>query len=124
VTWYKTTKATSIDTDFDGYDDVLYLGDLVGRLWRVNLNASPWSVSLLFNCGKPIQASPVVTMDAAGRPMVFFGTGAYLQASDVTSTSTQTIYAVTDDGTGPRCCPASWTRPLAYTIRANKKGWC
>lgn len=125
VAWNKTTKATSIDTDFDGYDDVLYLGDLTGRLWRVNLNASPWSVSLLFNCGKPIQAAPVVTMDAVGRPMVFFGTGSYLQASDVSNTDTQTIYAVTDDGTGSTVPLSDLVNQTASlnAIASTKKGW-
>ncbi|MCC6650044.1 MAG: hypothetical protein IT348_02725 [Candidatus Eisenbacteria bacterium] len=125
VTWNKTTKATSIDTDFDGFDDVLYLGDLVGRLWRVDLNASPWTVSLLFDSGKPIQAAPVVTMDAAGRPMVFFGTGAYLQASDVTDTAQQTIYAITDDGTGGTVALSDLVNQTTAvnSIGNTKKGW-
>ena len=96
----KTTRATTIDTDFDGFDDVLYLGDLTGRVWRVNLNVNPWTVSLLFNAGKPIQAAPVVTMDTQGRPMVFFGTGRFLDDSDPGNTETQRFFGIIDDGSG------------------------
>jgi type IV pilus assembly protein PilY1 len=98
--WNKTTRATVIDVDFDGYDDLLYVGDLAGRLWRVDLRTSPWSATLLFDCRKPIQAAPTVTMNSLGQPMILFGTGAYLQPSDLTNTDTQTIYCVTDNGSG------------------------
>jgi type IV pilus assembly protein PilY1 len=96
----KTTRATSIDTDLDGYDDVLYIGDLAGRLWRVNLRTNPWTVTQLFSCSQPIQAAPVVTINSVNRPMVFFGTGQFISATDPTSTTVQAIYAVVDDGTG------------------------
>lgn len=125
VTYNKTTRATALDTDFDGWDDVLYLGDLVGRLWRVDLNTTPWTVSLLFNSGKPIQAPPVVTMDAVGRPVVFFGTGAYLQAADVTTTAVQSIFAITDDGTGHTVLLsdlADQTTTL-HSISGTQRGW-
>ncbi|MBI5169269.1 MAG: hypothetical protein HZA61_07255 [Candidatus Eisenbacteria bacterium] len=125
VTYNKTTRATSIDVNFDGYDDLAYLGDLKGRLWRVNLQANPWTVSLLFDCGKPIQAAPAVTMDAVGRPMVFFGTGQYLSVSDVATTTQQTIYAVTDWGTGATVSTsdlADQTTTL-HSITSTQKGW-
>ncbi len=121
----KTTKGTAIDTDFDGYDDLLYLGDLTGRLWRVNLRVNPWTVTLLFNCGKPIQAAPVLTMDELGRPMIFFGTGQYLQASDVSNTATQTIYGIIDDGTGATVSLSSLVDQSStiQAVTSTKRGW-
>jgi type IV pilus assembly protein PilY1 len=96
----KITKTTAIDRDFDGYDDVLYAGDLAGRMWRVDLGTNPWTVSLLFDCGRPIQAAPVLTMDQQGRVMVFFGTGRYLSSADLSTTSTEALYGLIDDGSG------------------------
>ena len=40
--------------NLDGYDDRLYLADLAGRVWRVDLTTNPWSVSLLFDCGRSL----------------------------------------------------------------------
>ena len=96
----KTTKAVAIDKDFDGYDDLLYLGDLAGRLWRVDLRTNPWTVTMLFDAGRPIQAAPVVTVDQQDRPMIFFGTGKYLIGSDPANTDQQTYYGIIDDGSG------------------------
>ena len=72
------TKSVAVDRDFDGYDDLLYLGDLMGNIWRVNMTVNPWTVSKLFACSKPIQSAPTVTLDALGRCVVFFGTGQYI----------------------------------------------
>ena len=121
----KMTKAVAVDVDFDGYDDRLYLGDLMGNIWRVNLTTSPWTVNRLFSCGKPIQAPPVVTLDAMNRPMLFFGTGEFISTGDLTSTATQTIYAVTDDGSGATVTTSDLVDQTS-TINAlttGKKGW-
>jgi type IV pilus assembly protein PilY1 len=96
----KTTKATVVDRDFDGYDDLLYLGDLAGNIWRINLATNPWTVSRLFNCGQPIQSAPTLTFDELGRVMVFFGTGQYLKLTDPANTNQQTIYGIIDDNSG------------------------
>jgi len=103
----KTTHAAPIDTDLDGYDDLLYLGDLAGRLWRVNLATNPWTVTLLFQCTQPIQGGPVVTVNAQGRPMIFFGTGEFITGSDPSNTAQQAIYGVIDDGLGVTYTPAN-----------------
>jgi Tfp pilus tip-associated adhesin PilY1 len=91
----------------------------------VNLAANPWSVSLLFNCGKPIQAAPVVTLDELGRPMIFFGTGAYLQASDVTNTSAQAIYGITDDNSGATISVSDLVDQTSsiHAVTSGKRGW-
>jgi type IV pilus assembly protein PilY1 len=121
----KTTRATSIDLNFDGYDDLLYLGDLSGRIWRVDMRTNPWTISVLINCGQPIQAAPTVTVNALGQPMLFFGTGEYLNASDVTNTAQQTLYGVVDDGTGTTVTTdqlADQTTTF-HALTGAQKGW-
>jgi type IV pilus assembly protein PilY1 len=95
-----TTAATAIDRDFDGFDDLLYLGDLAGNLWRVDVTANPWSVTRLFAGTQPIQSAPVLSMDEQGRVLVFFGTGRYLTPADLGTTGTQSFYGVTDNHSG------------------------
>jgi type IV pilus assembly protein PilY1 len=94
------TAFTALDKDFDNYDDLLYAGDLAGRVWRVDLTTNPWTVTQLFDGNLPIQAAPILTMDELGRVLVFFGTGQYLTDGDVSTTGTQSFYGVFDDHSG------------------------
>lgn len=121
----KTTKATAIDVNFDGYDDLLYLADLAGRVWRVNLGANPWTASLLFDSGQPIQAAPVLSMDELGRVLVYFGTGRYLAASDLSSTATQAFYCLVDDNSGASISPASLVNQTSsiQAVGPGHRGW-
>lgn len=91
------TMPTALDKNFDGYDDLMYVGDLAGRVWRFDLMANPWTVTQLFSNSQPIQAPPVLTMDDLGRVLVYFGTGRYLTMADLTTTSSQTIYGLIDN---------------------------
>lgn len=121
----KTTRAVAVDTNFDGWDDVLYLADLAGRVWRVGLGNSTWTVTLLFDAGRPIQSAPVLTLDELGRVMVFFGTGRYLDTSDLTNTDQQTFYAVVDDGSGGTVSSASLVDQTSsiQAVTAGQRGW-
>jgi type IV pilus assembly protein PilY1 len=121
----KTTKATVIDRDYDTYDDLLYLGDLAGNIWRVNLAANPWSVTRLFSCGQPIQAAPTLTVDQLGRVMVFFGTGKYLTITDPTNTNQQTIYGIIDDNSGGTVTPADLVdqTTVFHGLTSGSRGW-
>ncbi len=121
----KTTRAVAIDKDFNGYEDCVYIGDLAGRLWRLNLNTNPWTKTLLFSGSQPIQGNPVVTMDALGRPMVFFGTGQFLTATDPTTTTTQSIYGIIDNGTTATCTVDSLVNQTSAinAVPAGKRGW-
>jgi type IV pilus assembly protein PilY1 len=119
----KTTKASSIDTDFDGFDDVMYLGDLAGNLWRVNEKTNPWSVSLLYNCGKPIQGTPVATVKPNGQEMVFFGTGQFLVGTDPSTTTTQSIYGLIDDNSGNTISSSNLADQSTSIHAVGSKGW-
>jgi len=121
----KTTKAVAVDRDYDDYDDLLYIGDLAGNIWRVDVSVNPWTVTRLFSCGKPIQATPSVTLDALGRVMLFFGTGRFINTSDLASTSQETIYGIIDDNSGATLTPSNLVnQTTTFTaIPSNKRGW-
>ncbi len=92
--------------------DYAYAGDLLGNMWKFDLSStSPadWEAYLLYDTGstKPITAKPALgSFPARGSDpdnqeyrFVYFGTGQYIDPSDVSTTSGQTMYAVIDDDT-------------------------
>lgn len=94
------------DSNGDGIVDVIYAGDLQGRLWKFNKSSDVW---VLGNGGNPLfnarndsgQVQPITVQPTAqlidGKVMVYFGTGSYLEAGDLTDDTQQTFYAVSDD---------------------------
>lgn len=96
------------DSDGDGFVDTVYAGDLKGKLWKflvgpnasdtsVTSTTSTWKVAFsgtpLFSATdsggtvQPIIAPPEVTAHPNGGQMVMFGTGKYIETSDITSTA-------------------------------------
>lgn len=97
------TAANAIDLDFDGYDDVMYMSDLAGNVWRYDLRADDLLTrSLLFKTepGQAIQASPIATIDYSGKVFLYFGTGRYIDNDDFANTDQQTFYCIVDDHGG------------------------
>mgnify|MGYP001213522369 CR=1 FL=1 len=96
------TACTAIDLNFDSYDDVMYMSDLAGNLWRYDLTGNSMSRTLLFRTGsnQPIQAQPIATVDTNGKVFIYFGTGRYLDSDDLSDTTTQTFYCIVDDHGG------------------------
>lgn len=95
------TAPAFYDRDHDGIIDLVYQGDLTGKVWRWDIsNPGVWYIGSLYSGTQPIQARPALTLDHAGNVLVQFGTGKYMEASDVTDTSPQAFYSVQDDGTG------------------------
>ena len=109
---------TVVDIDGNSIADLVYVGDLFGNVWKIDIsasNASQWDFS--FKSG----SAPVplfIAVDANGKRQsittkpaisrmqnnasgfqVYIGTGKYLETSDKTDTSVQSIYALRDDGT-------------------------
>ena len=92
----------------DRIGDTVYAGDLGGNLWVIDgLNGfnKTAPVSPLFKTpnNQPITSKPVLsrhTEDAEnGRNvMVFFGTGKYLEVTDLNNVDTQAFYGVWDKG--------------------------
>ncbi len=92
----------------------VYGGDLLGNVWRFDVNDTTTTASIgtgvaikfatLFsdNAGanpQPITTTPVLGKIAGSR-VVFIGTGKYLEVGDLTTTQTQTEYAIKDDNSG------------------------
>jgi type IV pilus assembly protein PilY1 len=91
------TAGTAIDLNLDEYEDVLYVSDLEGNLWSVDLTGSSPDKSLLFATpGQPIQAQPICTVDYNSDVYIYFGTGKYVEASDMSDVSPQTYYCIID----------------------------
>ncbi|MBF0634191.1 MAG: PQQ-binding-like beta-propeller repeat protein [Nitrospinae bacterium] len=71
---------TAIDKDQDGSEDVVLIGDMDGRLWKLDAltGANLMGAGVpLFDAGVnyPIAASPSITADKDGNLLAVFGTG-------------------------------------------------
>lgn len=92
--------------------DTVYVGDLQGNLWKINIldpDPSNWTVTLLFQAkdpsgnAQPITTAPVVSLNpkfpTVLYPMVFFGTGQLLGSPDISNTQVQSFYGIEDEET-------------------------
>ncbi|ENV5112798.1 pilus assembly/adherence protein PilC, partial [Neisseria gonorrhoeae] len=73
--------------------------DRGGNMYRFDLsdsNPDKWSVSTIFEGGKPITSAPAVSR-LADKRVVIFGTGSDLTEDDVLNTDEQYIYGIFDD---------------------------
>ncbi|MBU1689583.1 MAG: hypothetical protein KJ958_05005 [Gammaproteobacteria bacterium] len=88
----------------------IYGGDLLGNLWRFDINSaataaigtgSVMKLAELYSDTAATTPQPVTTTPILGKindkRVVFIGTGKYLEVSDLTSTGIQTQYAIKDD---------------------------
>ncbi len=108
---------TPLDLDQNGTTDYVYAGDLQGNLWKFDLSSatnSNWRVAYasgatmvpLFtatNSGgtrQPIVAAPNLgpTIGSVNGLLVYFPTGRMFASGDASDTSTQSVYAVQDQG--------------------------
>ena len=106
-----------IDYDGDKVADAIYVGDLQGNLWKLDVSSattSQWnfafksgSTPLPFftardanNNVQPITDRPQVGLNSLGNVMVYFGTGTYFQTGDNSVGSNppvQSFYGLIDD---------------------------
>ncbi|HFB2581943.1 TPA: PilC family type IV pilus tip adhesin, partial [Neisseria gonorrhoeae] len=96
------SSPTLVDKDLDGTVDIAYAGDRGGNMYRFDLsdsNPDKWSVSTIFEGGKPITSAPAVSR-LADKRVVIFGTGSDLSEEDVLNTDEQYIYGIFDDDEG------------------------
>ncbi|ENW7890534.1 pilus assembly/adherence protein PilC, partial [Neisseria gonorrhoeae] len=87
------SSPTLVDKDLDGIVDIAYAGDRGGNMYRFDLSdsdSSKWSVSTIFEGGKPITSAPAVSR-LADKRVVIFGTGSDLSEEDVLNTDEQYI---------------------------------
>ena len=113
---------TPVDVNQDGITDYIYAGDLFGNLWKFDVTATSsgsWDVAfhaggapapLFTACGGSACSSsnvqPITTRVTVGYGpnrigyMIYFGTGKYLESTDVNDLSTQTLYGIWDKNDG------------------------
>ena len=88
----------------------VYGGDLLGNVWRFDINStdtasigtgSVMKFAELYSNSAGTQPQPVMTTPVLGKiadkRVVFINTGKYLETSDLTTTQTQSQYAIKDD---------------------------
>jgi len=109
MTVYTTTDGTGlaapavwIGNATNGVSTAAYAGDLDGNVWSFDLTNAGSAGSLLFTAtsdtaGKtpqPIMGGMLIGKSPAGDLWLFFGTGKYLTAADLTDTTTQSWYGL------------------------------
>jgi type IV pilus assembly protein PilY1 len=91
--------------NYDATIDYVYGGDLNGNVWRFDLSSSninSWNVSLLAslvdsnNIPQPITSIPQLSRSGSYR-LVYIGTGQLLGKTDLSTSQTQTMYALVDN---------------------------
>ncbi len=83
----------------------VYGGDLLGNVWRFDINAASVSKFAVLKDSNGGAVQPITTKPELGNVLasdglhrvVYIGTGQYLSTNDLATTQTQTIYAIKDD---------------------------
>ncbi len=124
----KATRPAVVDLNLDGEADLLYIADLGGTLWRVQLNnsahTSGWSVSRLYVGREEISADPVAAFGENGEVMVYFGTGAYLTDDDMLTVDPQRFVCVIDRHDGRTLSDRDLTNQTSTIEDMNgRPGW-
>lgn len=98
-----------LDSNRDNTARRVYAGDLLGNVWRFDINAGTVAPVVRLQTSsttpQPITVRPElgsVTYNGTAYPVVMVGTGRYLHANDVSDTALQSVYAIRDklDSTG------------------------
>ncbi|GAB1256309.1 PilC/PilY family type IV pilus protein [Aurantivibrio plasticivorans] len=104
-----TPRAADIDGDL--VVDRIYAGDLEGNMWVFDVSSTSdgsWGVvnnaPLFTSASQPITSAPILSINSesagsAPNVLVSFGTGKYLESTDVSNTTTMSFYTVWDVGT-------------------------
>jgi type IV pilus assembly protein PilY1 len=127
---------TMIDSDRDGFIDLVYMGDLGGNVWRFKFcsdadgsscGTSNWSGSILFSRGSgagPVYAAPSAARDASGNIWVYWGTGDKAEPI-VAGTQADRFYALKDATLSGSYTIGSLENISSgtYTDSSSKRGW-
>ena len=96
------TAVLARDNNGDGFTDTAYAGDLRGNLWKISSLSGTVVTTRLFTtaANQPITAAPFVAKDPlTTKTWVFFGTGQFLNSSDVGTSFRQSWYGIIDSDT-------------------------
>ena len=97
--YYTMTSPVAVDSDNDGYLDLIYAGDTEGALWKFyyDYNDTLWKKVKLFDTGgQPITGRPTLVFDDQENLRVFFGTGQYLVGVDKDNSSRNAYYCIVE----------------------------
>jgi type IV pilus assembly protein PilY1 len=95
--YYTLTSPVAVDSDNDGYLDLIYAGDTEGALWKFyyDYNHTMWLKVKLFDTGgQPLTARPTLAFDHQENLRIFFGTGKYLVGVDKKDTTRNAYYCI------------------------------
>jgi Tfp pilus tip-associated adhesin PilY1 len=95
------SSPTLVDADGDGLVDLAYAGDLLGNLWKFDLNfdsAASFTATKLFTTSpaQAITSTVSVKRHPSGGNMVVFGTGKALTNTDLSNTAVHAVYGIWD----------------------------
>ncbi|GGP25772.1 pilus assembly protein [Silvimonas amylolytica] len=99
-------SAFAANAQTDATIDYVYGGDLLGNVWRFDLSTTAdtsWTVKKLAALvdasgnAQPVTSAPVTSVLANGKHIVYVGTGKLLETSDLSTTTSQSMYALVDD---------------------------
>lgn len=110
-----------LDTVVNNTTQHIYGGDLLGNVWRFEVNAAQTATRVATltdasNNPQPITTKPELA-DFGSPPVthVFLATGKYLGASDLSTTTPQSVWAIKDTGTYPVANPRASFSQLSIT---------
>ncbi|MEW6102394.1 MAG: PilC/PilY family type IV pilus protein [bacterium] len=126
------------DKKFDGLADVVYFGDVKGRVWKMTVGShtdNDGKPYIIFEAKdrdiggdpQPISTPISVAFTADYKTILFFGTGKYSEKEDIASTQTQTFYALIDKGIkygGPTINKNIQLDKLEFVTQYNKPPEC
>jgi type IV pilus assembly protein PilY1 len=114
-----------LDTTLNNTVLQLYGVDLLGNVWRFEVNGAQTATRLTTVVDASNNPQAITTkpeLAEFGSPPVghvFVATGKYIGASDLSSTQTQTVWAIKDTGSYPVATPRSSLSRLAITNAGN-----
>ena|GEM_PF-1506291 len=98
--YYTLSSPAALDSDGDGYLDLIYAGDTEGSLWKFYYDYvnTIWKKVVFFQTeGQAITAKPALVFDEDGKLRIYFGTGKYLVDSDKMNSIRNAFYCLIED---------------------------
>jgi type IV pilus assembly protein PilY1 len=117
-----------LDTAVNNTTQHLYGADLLGNVWRFEVNASQAAIRVTTitdasNNPQAITTKPEIA-DFGSPPVthIYVAAGKYIGASDLSSTQVQSVWAIKDTGTYPVAAPRSSLSQLTITNTGTTRG--